>query len=150
MAPSGLSPRLLAEVLFAAFLILASAALLFVATDLPAMSALLPVAMLVALIVLCAVLIVAQTIRRDSLKTLPVEKVGRVIGGFAAIFVYAIAVDVVGFYTATLIGLPVTAWIFGFRKPIGLLAGTAIFVGAIYVIFSLGMSQRFPAEIWFN
>jgi hypothetical protein len=37
------------------------------------------------------------------------------------------------------------AWIFGYRNPLGLAVATLVVVGAIWLIFGLGMSQEFPA-----
>lgn len=141
--------RVAIDIGFAVFIVAASAAFLILSLDLPAMSAILPVAMLSAMIGLGILLIVTQYLRRDSLEdNLDFGKPSRVIGAFAAIVVYALAVQFLGFYLSTIVMILVVAWAFGYRKWFGLALATAIFVGGIYLIFSILMGQRFPEEFF--
>ena len=73
----------------------------------------------------------------------------RVFGAFALIVAYALATDFIGFYVSTVVAVPLTAFLFGFRNPLGLALATVIVVGAIWLIFDFGMSQDFPAgRLW--
>jgi hypothetical protein len=47
------------------------------------------------------------------------------------------------------VAVPLVAWLFGYRNPLGLLLATVIVVGAIWVIFDFAMSQEFPVgRLW--
>ncbi|WP_108260271.1 tripartite tricarboxylate transporter TctB family protein [Mangrovicoccus ximenensis] len=147
-----LKDRLLrAETLAAAGIVVVAAGFLVPAAALPPMSALLPATMLIALIVLALALLISD--QRKASKGEAAEQVThspkRVAGAFLLVVAYAVAVDFVGFYPSTIVSVPLVAWIFGFRNPAGLALATAITVGAIFVIFSLAMSQSFPAgRLW--
>lgn len=151
METKDISIRLWAELTFAGFIILASAGLLFYgALDLPAMSALLPVAMLICLMILGVALIVLQYLRRMTVseKKLKISNPSRALASFGLIVVYTLAVHYIGFYISTIVMVPSVAWLFGYRNFPRLLLATAIFVGGIYLIFSMLMGQRFPEEIF--
>lgn len=149
MAFKSLSPRLQAEIGFAVLIVLGCAALLVVAADLPTMSALLPIAMLVCIIVLALMLMASLlTGRVAAPEKLSIERPRRILGAFASIFIYALAVPFVGFYTSTIVMLPTVAWFFGLRSPRALALATVIFVGGVYLIFTVAMGQRFPQEFF--
>ena len=114
-------------------------------------SALLPAAMLVGLIVLSVLLLLSnQRAARagedaKAMTTAP----GRVIGAFGLIVAYTLAADFLGFYVSTAVTIPLVAWIFGYRSPVGLLIATVIVVGTIWAIFDFAMSQDFPTgRLW--
>ncbi|MDD9721843.1 tripartite tricarboxylate transporter TctB family protein [Sulfitobacter sp. PR48] len=114
--------------------------------DLRAISALLPAAMLVGLIVLSVVLLLADQ-RKASMgdeAQQMTKSPKRVIGAFMLIVAYALATDYIGFYVSTAATIPLVAWVFGYRSPVGLLIATVIVVGTIWAIFDFGMSQDFP------
>lgn len=147
-----MTPRLLRpETLTALGLIAVSLALLVPTFDMRPISALLPAAMLGALIVLSLLLLVRDQ-RKAAAGDAPVQvsqHPKRVIGAFALIVAYALACDLIGFYPATLVVVPLVSALFGFRHPLGLLAATVIVTGAIWLIFDLGMSQDFPeGRVW--
>ncbi|PVA07519.1 tripartite tricarboxylate transporter TctB family protein [Thalassorhabdomicrobium marinisediminis] len=148
MGNKGWSSRLWFEIGFAVSIIAGSLALLGNAISLPTMSALLPVTMLVCLIILAATLIATQYLRRESLpEDLEIGQPWRVLGAFAALMLYVLAVQYIGFYTSTIMMIPIVAWSFGYRSLRGLALATAIFIGGIYLIFSIFMGQRFPEEL---
>lgn len=141
------------ETLTAIGIIVAAAAFVLPTFDLPAMAALLPAAMLVSLIVLSVLLLVTD--QRKASAGQPAEPMTksprRVALAFGLVVLYALSVDFIGFYVSTAISVPLVAYIFGFRNPIGLAAATVIVLGAIYLIFSLAMSQEFPVgRLWSN
>jgi putative tricarboxylic transport membrane protein len=135
------------ETLTAIGIIVVAAGFLVLTFDLRPISALLPAAMLIGLIVLSVVLLV-----RDQRKAASGEEAktmtkapGRVAGAFCMIVAYALATDFIGFYPSTIVTIPLVAWVFGFRNPAGLALATALVVGTIWLIFDFGMSQDFPA-----
>jgi len=140
--------RLVPELAFAALIFAGCGWLLLHALDLPAMSALLPVAMLVLLMVLAAIRAATVLMRGTGPTGLSIDHPLRAAGGFAVLILYAFAVQLLGFYTSTIVMLPLVAWIFGYRNPRGLALATVLFVGGIYIIFSLLMGQRFPEEFF--
>lgn len=137
------------ETLTAIGIIIAAGAFMIPAVQLRPISALLPVAMLVGMIVLGIVLLVID--QRKALAGDAAEPMmrapKRVLGAFVLTVAYAVAADFIGFYVSTAVIIPLVAYIFGFRNPLGLLAATVIVVGSIYLIFDFGMSQEFPTGL---
>lgn len=139
------------ETLTAVGIILIAAGFLVPTADLRSISALLPAAMLFGLIVLALALLVMD--QRKAAKTeAPAQMTQspkRVAGAFLLILGYALACDFVGFYLSTAVTIPLVAFAFGYRNPLGLLVATVIVVGSIWLIFDFGMSQSFPAgRLW--
>ncbi|MCA0964834.1 tripartite tricarboxylate transporter TctB family protein [Salipiger bermudensis] len=139
------------ETLTAVGIIVVAAGFLVPTYDLRAISALLPAAMLIGLIVLSVFLLLADQRKASAgedaapMTTSP----KRVIGAFLMIVSYALACDFVGFYISTVVTIPLVAWTFGYRSPVGLLIATVIVVGTIWAIFDFGMSQDFPTgRLW--
>ncbi len=147
MSDSPFRRALRPESLTAVGIVLVAAALLVPAFDLRPISALLPVAMLVALIALSlAMLILDQRkARAGEAPAVMAKSPGRVAGAFALIVLYALAVDFVGFYPATAVSVPLVAWLFGCRSPVTLIVATVVVVAGIWLIFSFAMAQDFPA-----
>ena len=141
------------ETLTALGIIIAAVGFLVPTFDLRPISALLPAAMLIGLIVLSVALLV-----RDQRKAAAGEDAAamtkaptRVAGAFGLIVVYALSTDFIGFYPSTVVTIPLVAWAFGYRSPLGLALATAIVVGTIWLIFDFGMSQDFPTgRLWQN
>ena len=145
--PESRKPRLTRpETLTAIGIIVVAAGFLIPTQDLRAISALLPAAMLIGLIVLSVALLVSDQRKASAGEDAePMTKAPkRVIGAFLLIVAYALSCDFIGFYVSTAITIPLVAWIFGYRSPIGLLIATVIVVGTIWAIFDFGMSQDFP------
>ena len=141
------------ETLTALGIIAIAAGFLIPTYELRAISALLPAAMLIGLIVLSVFLLVSDQRKAsagvDAQRMTPAPK--RVIGAFLLIVAYALATDFIGFYVSTAVTIPLVAWIFGYRTPVGLLIATVIVIGTIWAIFDFGMSQDFPAgRLWGN
>ena len=142
-----------AETLTAIGLFLVSSGFLFPTAELKPISALLPASMLIAMMVFSVVmLIVDQRNAASGEAARPVTKSPkRVSWAFLLIAVYALSVDFVGFYISTAVSIPLVAFAFGYRNPLGLAVATFIVLGMIYLIFGLAMSQDFPAgRLWPN
>ncbi|WP_340120128.1 tripartite tricarboxylate transporter TctB family protein [Pelagibius sp. 7325] len=151
MPESPLSRLCRPESLTAIVIIAAAAAFLVPTAALRPISALLPAAMLVGLMVLSLVLLVSD--QRKAAAGEAAEPMAaapkRVIGAFLLIFGYAISVDFVGFYASTAVAIPLVAYAFGFRNLLGLVVATLIVVSAIYLVFDFAMSLGFPSgRLW--
>lgn len=119
----------------------------------PVMTALLPVAMLSALIVLAALMIGRALLSvKASRKVAPRYSVftngGAFLGIVLAIALYIVGVVILGFYISTAIMLPVLAWCFGYRDIKRLVLADVIFTGGLAVIFVVLMGQQLPAEFF--
>ena len=139
------------ETLTALGIIIVAAGFLIPTYQLRPISALLPAAMLIGLIVLSVFLLLADQRKANAgEEAAPMTKAPkRVVGAFVLIVAYALAADFIGFYVSTAVTVPLVAWIFGYRSPVGLLIATVIVVGTIWAIFDFGMNQDFPAgRLW--
>ena len=139
-----------AEGIAAIVIMLGASALLVEAVPMPTMSAMLPIAMLVFLIGLGAIMLVRNVIvrRKGMVQERLVRRPKRAIGAYFAIVIYTLLVSLIGFYTSTVLMVPLVGWIFGYRNLPRLMLATAIFVGGIFVIFNLAMGQQFPVEFF--
>jgi hypothetical protein len=117
--------------------------------DMPEMSALLPMAMLGAIIVLSALMILRNIFKAKATAIKPVfTSLPRFLLVVSSVGLYVLAVANIGFYTSTLIMLPTVAWLFGYRSPKGIALATVIFVGGIALIFLGLMNQSLPPEFF--
>ena len=64
------------------------------------------------------------------------------------IITYAICVDVVGFYSSTIVMLPATAFLFGYRDARTVAITTMSLVAALFVLFTLLLGRTFPTEFF--
>ncbi len=153
-SPVESSRRGLHHDLIAGVVIIAGASFLLTrATDMPPMSAVLPIAMLGALLVLSALMILRVLVRgRKGRPVAPRYHVfanrNRFFGTILSIALYTVGVSFIGFYTTTAVMIPVVAWCFGYRHIKRLLLADLIFTGGLAVIFVLLMGQELPAEFF--
>ena len=140
-----------AETLTAVGIIVGAGGLLFPTAELKPISALLPATMLIAMIVFATILLIADQRKAaagDAAQPM-MKAPKRVFWAFVLIVAYSISVEFVGFYISTAVVIPLVAYAFGYRNPLGLAIATLIVVGMIYLIFGLAMSQEFPAgRLW--
>ncbi len=138
-----------AETLSAATVLVAAIGLLFPATQLRPLSALLPVAMLLLLILLSIVLLVIDQRKAAAGEAAnPVtEKPKRVFGALCLVALYVVLVELIGFYISTALAVPTVAYVFGYRNRIGLATASVIVLMAIYLIFDFALSQDFPVGL---
>jgi hypothetical protein len=139
------------ESLTAIAIFIVAGGLLIPAFQLPAASGLLPLAMLGALMVLSVGMLIAD--QRHAAAGTKLEPVitssKRVVAAFAAIILYAIAVDLIGFYPSTAFAVPLIAGAFGYRHIPLLAFATIVVVAAIYLIFTHIMAVDFPVgRVW--
>ncbi len=131
-------------------LIGASAYLLNDAFGMPGASRMLPVVVLWIAIVLSVNLIVGSIRRRINGQAAKAFFVNKKLFFIAAAIacVYMPSVELVGFYTATTVLIPLTSWLFGYRNIKVIAATTLGFVGGMLTIFTAVMSSNFPAEFF--
>ena len=141
-----------ADGIAAIVIMLGASALLVEAARMPTMSAMLPIAMLVFLIGLAATMLVKNVTaqRRGVVQARLVQRPKRAIGAYFAIVIYSLLVSLIGFYTSTVLMVPLVGWIFGYRNLPRLMLATVIFVGSIFLIFNLAMGQEFPVEFFLH
>ena len=141
----------LAPDVIAAFVVIAiSVFLLSKTAGLPAESSQFPSAVLRVMILLAVVLGSRDIIRnwagsttRDVFKNR-----GRFLRTATVIVIYAVAVDTIGFYSSTVIMLPVTAFLFGYQHRRNVAITTISLVGALLILFTLLMGREFPTEFF--
>ena len=132
-----------------------SGALLLQASDLPAGAALLPSVALGAIMVLSAILVLRGLRAAHAASTIDdgqlfIESPKRLLIGIAAIGVYIFAIETVGFYPATALFVPVTAFVLGARNLIGVIVAGVSFLLFTYVVFDLLFERVMPAGFLFS
>lgn len=127
-----------------------SAYLLSIAFEMPDASGMLPVFMVVLAIVLSVILIAGSIRRRLNGESATVFFHDKRLFFIAAalVCVYIPCVEILGFYTSTTILIPLTSWLFGYRKVKVIAVTTLGFVGGMLAIFTLVMGSNFPAEFF--
>jgi hypothetical protein len=132
----------------ALIIFLFGAAVFFVAGDFPSAAALFPRAVAVVMMVAAIAIAARATIfprpagepEFDREATI---RIGVVIG---LTILYVAGVRLLGYVTASVIFIPVTAWFLGVRKPALLAVTTVIFVGVIAYLFRQVFSIPLPRE----
>lgn len=61
---------------------------------------------------------------------------------------YVPAVHFIGFYSATILFVPSTAWIFGYRNKQVIATVSIVFIASLFVIFSLIMGKELPSTFF--
>lgn len=138
------------ELIAAAFLFFVGCYGLTLASDMPTESAILPIAMLGSLLVLSLILGVRALIRLRAGRKGGVvfTHKGRFAAALGIVLVYVGAIPEVGFYTTTSVMIVLTAVIFGYRRPLGLVLGVLVFVGGLALIFHGLLNRDFPTEFF--
>lgn len=67
---------------------------------------------------------------------------------FCISFIYVIAISSIGFFTATIIAIPIMSISMGYRNLIGITISTVLFTSIIFVVFNLFLKVPLPLEIW--
>lgn len=58
--------------------------------------------------------------------------------------VYLLAIDYVGFFTTTIVSIPIMIWLLGVKKPSTIIISTGVVVFFIYLIFDIFLKVPFP------
>jgi putative tricarboxylic transport membrane protein len=74
--------------------------------------------------------------------------IGYFAGSIALIAAYIFLVGTLGYFTSTVLFIPMMAIMLGYYRPVGLLLTTAAFVGGIYIVFVQLFARRLPAEFF--
>ena len=152
MSQSLTSRMLRPDTLVACALIVVAAGFLAMALELKMQVAMMPIAVLVGLIGLGVALLFSDQ-RKASAEIAPkkmTQSPHRVLGAFGLIVIFFAAVHFAGFYPSIAVFVPLSAWLFGYRDPRGLVIATAIVLAGIYAIFTLAMAQEFPTGIFWS
>ncbi|MEM7441728.1 MAG: tripartite tricarboxylate transporter TctB family protein [Pseudomonadota bacterium] len=75
------------------------------------------------------------------------EHLGRWAIAVIALPVYVLGVQSIGYFTSTLIFIPVLAFVLGYRRPLVAIAIALAFDVIIYVVFITVFERRLPADI---
>lgn len=132
-----------------------SVCLLFEAGGLPAGAAMLPRATL-SMLLLLSVLLMVRGMRSAWAAAGPEERTtfmqapGRLLVGVLAMAVYIAAIETVGFYLATALFVPATAYALGARNRIALLLAGIGFLLFAYVVFAILFERVMPAGLLFS
>lgn len=132
-----------------------SAGLLLNSMDLPAGAALLPRVALGALMLLSAFLSARglrdKLAQRDVGKASPfIQAPGRLLIGVLAMAIYIVAIETIGFYPATAVFVPATAYALGARKHLSVFVAGVGFLIFAYVVFDILFERVMPAGFLFS
>ena len=61
---------------------------------------------------------------------------------------YVVAVEHIGYYTATILYLPLSAWVLGYRHRIVLALTTVGYIAFAFLVFDLVFELQFPEELF--
>jgi len=150
LSPPRFRLALTPDVISALVIIAISIFLLSKTTGLPAESSLFPSAVLRVMIILAVVLGSMSLVKNwsaDTTKDVFKDR-RRFLHTVIVIVAYAVAVDTIGFYSSTVIMLPATAFLFGYRLLHNIAITTVSLVGALLVLFTLLMGREFPTEFF--
>lgn len=119
-------------------------------STLPRQAALFP-KMVQTVILLLSLLLIINTYRsggeREKLWASPKEISNLCLFSLITVF-YLLLLPLIGFFSSSVLFIPVSSWLLGFRK-LRLIAGsTAGFVFLVYVIFVLFFDHPLPEEWW--
>jgi hypothetical protein len=132
----------------ALIIFLFGAAVFFVAGDFPPAAALFPRAVAVIMMIAGVVIAIRATVApaprsEPEFDREATIRIGAVIG---LTILYVVGVRWLGYVSASVIFIPVTAWFLGIRKPLLIAATTVIFVGGIAYLFREVFSIPLPRE----
>ena len=68
--------------------------------------------------------------------------------GLAAL--YLVLVPVLGFYLASALLVMVVPLCLGFRRPLYSLVSTGVFIGIVWLVFSVVLEKPLPAPVWLS
>ena len=137
------------ELVVALILLALSALGLTAATDFPGASAYLPTAVLGLSCALSLVWmmqsVLAMRRERPTLRLDP-QETRRLITLAVLTLAYALAMQLIGFFTATVLFLPVAGIALGYRQWFGLTVATVGFVVLLYAVFGVLLRTPLPRE----
>lgn len=141
-----------AELLTALFLVVASIIGLFIVSNYPDASKIMPLAIMAGTLLLSIVwivqLIASGKICIDTRPAIDWAVARRLLIAFVSLGVMLLGVSTVGFFTTYVVMIPLTTWLLGYRNVKGIALGTVIFCAALYLIFIVVLNRPLPVEIW--
>jgi hypothetical protein len=143
-------PRQIIEIAVASLIFVISGFGLRQGLAFPGRSSYLPVATLGLAMILCCIWVVQSLIslrrERRSIAINPMELKRLVIIGVFG-FIYVILIPVLGFFSATTLFTPVTAFCLGFRRWKAIALTTVAFVAVLYIVFGYILKTPLPSEL---
>ena len=73
---------------------------------------------------------------------------GRLALAIAMMALYIIAIDLVGYYTTTVVYIPLMAWLLGYRNKIIIIASTVIYLSIVLGVFDVLFERQLPKEFF--
>jgi putative tricarboxylic transport membrane protein len=73
---------------------------------------------------------------------------GRLALAVATMVLYIFAIDWIGYYTTTVIYIPLMAWLLGYRNKTVLAAATVIYLGIVLGVFDILFERQLPKEFF--
>ncbi len=67
---------------------------------------------------------------------------------FCITLIYVIGITLIGFFTATIIAIPIISISMEYRSLLGIATTTILFTAIIFIVFSLFLKVPLPLEIW--
>ncbi|MDD4835941.1 MAG: tripartite tricarboxylate transporter TctB family protein [Dethiosulfovibrio sp.] len=61
--------------------------------------------------------------------------------------IYVISLDFVGFFPASGLYMIILGWILGFKRPVGLIGGSLVLLGTVYLVFVRFLSVPVPTGL---
>lgn len=82
-----------------------------------------------------------------STDTTKKEDWSKLLSFFSIVLVYVAAIPLIGFFTMTIVFIPVVTILLGYRKKSVLLGAPIVFVAALYLLFGLVLQVQLPDEL---
>ena len=73
---------------------------------------------------------------------------GRFVLAVGMMALYVFAIDWVGYYTTTIIYIPLMAWLLGYRNKFVIVASTVIYLGVVLGVFDILFERQLPKEFF--
>jgi hypothetical protein len=95
--------------------------------------------------------LVARALRQSGNRARPLAvHAVRLIGTAVMAAIYLALIPALGFYTASAVAVAAMPAALGLRRPALLGLGAIIFIGTVWLVFTLVLNKPLPPEIWFR
>lgn len=64
------------------------------------------------------------------------------------ILIYVIGISLIGFFSSTIIAIPIISISMGYKNPKGIILTTILFTSIIFMVFKIFLKVPLPIEIW--
>ena len=136
----------------AVVLLMFTGAMWYFSADIAAESQMFPRLIMVPLAILSSVMLIQSFLpmfRSTRIRPFFV-KPANLLASLVGIFVYILAVQWLGYFTSSVVFIPVFAYVLGERSWTMLGVSTILFLLMIYLVFVVAFERPVPIEIWFD